>query len=169
MMVFKEMRRKRQLLSDDVSIAILKKMTSGVLSVIDDNGYPYGVPISYVYDEGKIYFHGAINGHKIDAIKHNNNVSFCTIEKDEIIPEKFTTYFRSVIVFGKAKIVTDEAEILKAFSLIADKYSPEEDKNQKDEEILKGAKHGCIIELTIEHISGKESIELVREKSQSSK
>lgn len=104
------MRRKKQLLTEEESVAILEKMTSGVLAVLGDDDYPYAVPISYIYHEGKIYFHSALAGHKIDAISRHNKVSFCVIEKDEIVPEKFTTHFRSVIAFGKADFVDDEAE-----------------------------------------------------------
>lgn len=83
-------------------------MTSGTLALHGDNGYPYAVPISYVYANGKIYFHSAVTGHKVDAILRDDKVSFCVVERDEIRPAEFTTYFRSVIVFGKARILTDE-------------------------------------------------------------
>lgn len=80
---------------------------SGVLSLLDESGYPYGVPISYVYDDNKLYFHSALNGHKIDAIRHSDKASFTIICKDEVHPETFTTYFRSVICFGHLRIIDD--------------------------------------------------------------
>ena len=78
--------------------------TSGVLALAGDNGYPYALPISYVYSDGKIYFHSAKSGHKIDAVKRCEKASFCVIAEDNIIPEEYTTYYKSVIVFGKLKI-----------------------------------------------------------------
>ena len=112
--MFREMRRNKQQLSCEECEEILRKSTAGVLAVSGDDGYPYAVPLSYVYCDNKIYFHSAKSGHKIDGIKNNSKVSFCVIAKDEIIPEKFTTYFRSVIVFGKARILESMDEILPA-------------------------------------------------------
>ena len=158
--MFREMRRKRQMLADDVTEAILRDATSGVLSVSGDDGYPYGVPISFAYAGGKIYFHSAREGHKIDAIRKNEKVSFCVIAQDKIVAERFTTYFRSVIATGKARIIHDEREKMRAIELIADKYSPTESEESKREEIEKGFSHLCMIEMTIEHLTGKEAIEL---------
>lgn len=112
--MFREMRRNKQLLSNNESVEILKNGTSGVLALLGDNEYPYAVPISYVYDNSKIYFHGAKSGHKIDAIRKCNKASFCVIAQDEIHPEKYTTYFKSVITFGKIRILEDENEIRQA-------------------------------------------------------
>lgn len=84
--------------------------TSGVLAVSGDDDYPYAVPLSYVYDGHKIYFHGAKAGHKLDSIVKNPKASFCVIDKDQIVPDEYTTYFRSVIVFGTIRILHDEAE-----------------------------------------------------------
>ena len=95
MMEFREMRRKRQQLAEEESIAILEKATAGTLALLGDNDYPYAVPISYVYHEGKLYFHSALAGHKVDAIHKCDKASFCVIEKDDIQPEKYTTFFRS--------------------------------------------------------------------------
>lgn len=161
--MFREMRRKRQLLSAEESVAILMRMTNGVLALDGDGGYPYAVPVSYVYADGKIYFHSAVKGHKVDAIMRNERVSFCVVERDNVCPAEFTTYFRSVVVFGKARILTDEEEKRVALDLLADKYSP----NQpgKEVEITKSFNHLLMVEIKIEHITGKESIELVREKN----
>lgn len=161
------MRRKKQLLSDAESIAILKNSTSGVLSLIGDDGYPYGVPISYVYNNGKLFFHSAINGHKIDAITDSNKASFTVICQDKIMPEEFTTYFRSVIAFGKVRILDNYEDKMQAISMIANRYSPCADKESLEKEISKGFNHMHIIEFTIEHLTGKEAIELVRAKGHS--
>ena len=101
--MFRKMRRHKQLLSKEECEKILYKATSGVLALEGDNNYPYTVPISYLYEDNKIYFHSAKSGHKIDSIKKNQKVSFCVIDQDKIVPEEYTTYFRSVIVFGKIK------------------------------------------------------------------
>ena len=106
--MFRKMRRFKQQLSNDEALKILKNCKSGVLAVSGDDGYPYTIPLNFVYKDGKIYFHCAKNGHKLDAIKQNNKVSFCVIEKDEVDSEKLTTLFRSVVVFGKAEIMENK-------------------------------------------------------------
>src|SRR5574344_87620 len=160
--MFREMRRKKQQLSDKECVDMLREKTSGVLSVIGDEGYPYGVPISYVCQEGKIYFHSARSGHKIDAICRHDKASFTVIGQDKIVSEKFTTYFRSVIAFGRVRIIEDDAEKLKIIGLIADKYSPGADKESRQKEIAHGFDHAHVLEFTIEHMTGKKAIELKR-------
>ena len=92
---------------------MLSQATNGVLSLIDQDGEPYGVPLSFAYDgTDTLYFHSARTGHKIECISTHNRASFCIVAKDEIVPEEFTSYFRSVIANGKLEIVTDSAEIL---------------------------------------------------------
>ena len=91
---FRPMRRIRQQLSHEDAEQILQHSTSGVLSVNGDEGYPYAVPVSYVYADGKIYFHSALQGHKVDAIRNNPKVSFCVIAQDDVKPMEFTTYFK---------------------------------------------------------------------------
>ncbi|MCI8667705.1 MAG: 5-nitroimidazole antibiotic resistance protein, partial [Dorea sp.] len=109
--MFREMRRKKQILSNQENVELLEKETSGVLALLGDDEYPYAVPISYVYNNSKIYFHSAKEGHKIDAIRKCSKASFCVIAQDEIFPEKYTTHFKSVIAFGKIRILEDENEI----------------------------------------------------------
>ena len=121
--MFREMRRKRQQLSEKEAAAVLERGTSGVLAVLGDGGYPYAVPLSYVYQDGKIYFHCAGSGHKLDGIRNCDKVSFCVIDQDEVHPEKYTTYFRSVIAFGKARIL-EEDEKRKTILLLTEKYCP---------------------------------------------
>lgn len=161
--MFREMRRKNQNLSLEESIRVLNNGTSGILAVCGDNGYPYAVPLSYVYNNNKILFHCANSGHKLDAIANNDKVSFCVIDKDQIIPERYTSYFRSVIVFGKARILKDDVEKRKAIEILAAKYSPDHEQGRL-QEIDKSFNRVSIIELEIEHISGKEAIELVNAK-----
>ncbi|HEY9543375.1 pyridoxamine 5'-phosphate oxidase family protein [Prevotella sp.] len=158
------MRRKRQLLSGAESIEILNQATSGVLSLIGDEGYPYGVPISYVYYDGKLFFHSALAGHKIDAIRNNAKASFTVIAADDVKPKEFTTYFRSVICFGKVHIIEDGDEKMCTLRLLSERYSPN-DEEGLNEEIRKSFSHMCMICFEIEHMTGKEAIELVRQKN----
>lgn len=160
--MFRDMRRTKQLLSEEKSVEVLNKATSGVLAVSGDDNYPYAVPLSYVYNNNKIYFHCAKKGHKIDAITNNSKVSFCVVDKDEVVPEEYTTYFRSVIVFGKAKIIEDVDEKRFALEILSKKYSPDHNEGSL-KEIEKFFNQVCVLELTIEHISGKEAIELIKQ------
>ena len=160
-MEFRSMRRKRQQLSEEKSIGILQKSTAGTLALLGDNGYPYAVPISYVYADGKLYFHSALSGHKIDAIRNCDKASFCVIDQDEVHPEKYTTYFRSVIAFGRIHIIEDEQEKLETARLLGDRYNPnQEEALQK--EIEKGLSRMVMIRFDIEHLTGKAAIELVK-------
>ena len=161
--MFREMRRKKQALSTEETIKVLNKGTAGVLAIAGDEDYPYAVPLSYVYKDKKVYFHCSYNGQKIDAIRANPKVSFCVIDKDQVIPEEFTTYYRSVIIFGSARILEDEKEKRYALEILAAKYSPDHKKGRLDE-INKLYTQTCMVEIEIEHMSGKESIELVRER-----
>ncbi len=159
--MFRKMRRFKQLLSEETAIEILNRNTSGTLAVSGDDDYPYAVPISYVYADGKLYFHSAKTGHKIDAIKNHEKVSFCVIDQDQIVPEKYTTYFRSVIAFGKAHLVEDENEMRRIAATLAMKYSADF-KEGIPKEIDSSIKHMAIIEMTIDHMTAKEAIELVK-------
>lgn len=157
------MRRKKQALSNEDCAAILNRGTSGVLALAGDNGYPYAVPISYVYDEGKIYFHCAKNGHKLDAINRKAKASFCVIDQDRIVPEEYTSYFRSVIVFGTMRILTDDSEKQNAIDKLALKYAPNDTEENRKKAIEREWKPLCILEMSIDHMSGKEAIELVKQ------
>ena len=117
-MEFREMRRKRQQLSEEESIAILEKATAGTLALLGDDDYPYAVPISYVYNEGKLYFHSALAGHKVDAIRKCDKASFCVIEQDDVQPKKYTTFYRSVIAFGRIHIIEDGQEKLETARML---------------------------------------------------
>lgn len=162
--MFRELRRKRQALSKEDCAAILNRGTSGVLALAGDDDYPYAVPISYVYDGEKLYFHCAKSGHKLDAICRNPKASFCVIDKDEVVPEEYTTYFRSVIVFGKIRILEDDGEKRSAIEKLALKYAPDDTMENRQEAIDKEWKPLCTLEMAPEHISGKEAIELARQR-----
>lgn len=162
--MFYEMRRKRQLLSQEETTAVLNRGTSGVLALSGDDGYPYAVPLSYVYDGEKIYFHCAKNGHKLDAVRRNEKASFCVIDKDEIVPEEYTTYFRSVIAFGRIRILEETGEKWAAIDKLALKYAPNSTVDDREQAIRREWAPLCVLEMTIDHVTGKEAIELAKEK-----
>lgn len=163
--MFRKMRRGKQLLSMEDLVAVMDRCTNGVLACLGDEGYPYAVPLSYVYFNGKIYFHSAKAGHKIDAIMNNPKVSFSVIDEDTIASEKYTTYFRSVIAFGKARIAEGD-EWLAAFAALVEKYSGDQPEEAKHQEIT-GCAQSYLIAIDVEHITGKEAIEYVRRKGNS--
>ncbi len=155
------MRRNRQQLSREECERILDRCTSGVLALAGDSGYPYAVPLSYVYADGAIIFHSAVEGHKVDAIKRDSRCSFCVIEQNEIKPAEFTTYFRSVIAFGRIRILETADEKVQALRLLGRRYSPGDEPGLQHE-IDKSLNHVLLLRLNIDHLSGKEAIELVR-------
>ncbi len=161
---FRAMRRKRQQLSEEENVAILKKATAGTLALLGDNDYPYAVPLSYVYHEGRIYFHSALAGHKVDAIRKCDKASFCVIEKDDVQPEKYTTFFRSVIAFGRIHIIEDEYEKLETARMLGNRYNPNHDEALQ-KEIEGGLSRMLMIRFDIEHLTGKEAIELMKQHS----
>lgn len=158
----REMRRVKQLLSMEDTLGVMTRCTHGVLACLGDEGYPYAVPLSYVYFKGRIYFHSAKAGHKIDAIAKHPKVSFSVIDEDKVVSEEYTTYFRSVIAFGKARIAEGD-EWLGAFAALVEKYSGNQPEEAKNKEILKCTR-AYIIAIDVEHITGKEAIELVNAK-----
>ena len=158
--MFREMRRKNQVLSREETMEILKRCTAGVLGVSGDDDYPYAVPLSFVFKDDKLFFHSAKQGHKLDGIKRNDKVTFCVIEKDEVIQKTFTTHFRSVIVFGKARILTEDSEKKHALECLVEKYSPDYI-TEGQSEIAREWKLVSVAEVQIEHMTGKAAIEII--------
>lgn len=155
-----DMRRFRQQLPDTEAKEILRRATSGVLSLVDTDGQPYGVPLSHVFDGDRtLYFHSARTGHKIDCISAGHRCSFCVIAQDDVIPEEFTTYFCSVICFGSISVVTDCVELEAALRLLAEKYSPGIDSTAEISRFINAV---AVLRLDIDRMTGKESIELIR-------
>ena len=157
--MFRQMRRNKQALSQEESAEILRKGTSGVLSLSGDDGYPYGVPISYVYDGEKLYFHCARAGHKLDAIRCNGKASFCVIAQDQVIPETYTTHYRSVIDYGTVRIKRQEEQYA-AMEKLAVKYAPDSSAEGRQRAIRGAWNALCVLEMTVAHMTGKEAIEL---------
>lgn len=157
------MRRFKQQLPEEEAIRILQSTTSGVLCLCGADGMPYGVPLSHVYDCGKLYFHSAPVGQKIDLIIQNDKVCFTVIAADEIHPERFTTYYRSVIARGKIRIVDDTEGKLHILELLGRRCNPD-DSEALAKEIKTGFSRCLTLEMCIESLTGKQAIELIRDK-----
>ena len=157
--MFRKMRRYKQQLTDEEAIAVLERGKTGVLAVLGDEGYPYTVPINYVYADGKIFMHSALNGHKIDAVRSYDKASFCVIDADEVVPQDYSTNFRSVVAFGRVRIMEDESEKLAATRKLGDKYNPNQPE-ALEAEIAHAFKRMHMIEFEIEHLTGKQAKEL---------
>lgn len=153
--MFLEMRRKEKQLPLAESKEILKKGEYGVLSTISSNGYPYGTPLNYIYLDKYIYFHSAEDGQKIQNINNISKVSFSVVGNVKLIPEKFSTKYESVVVFGEAKEVKGEEKVNALLALI-NKYSSDYlDAGQKY--VLKGNDKTKVIRIDIQHMTGKAS------------
>lgn len=153
--MFRKMRRFKQEISKEECIEILINEKRGVLSMIGDDGYPYGIPLNHYYDRENncLYFHGAKEGHKVDAIKNNSKVSYCVYEKGTKKEGHWSLNVRSVVVFGKASFVEDIDECIKIASNIWWKFGT--DKNELEEEIKHSSSRVMCIKIEIEHMTGK--------------
>lgn len=156
--MFRKMRRHNQQLDDQRCQSILQRAPRGVLSVLGDEGYPYGIPMDFVFDNGRIYFHSAMAGHKIDAIAACDKASFCVL--DEGVPEKddWWYHFDSVVAFGRIRQLTDAAKKRDALLKLGKKYFPADYDTEAD--VARNWDRVAMLELTIEHMTGKH----VREK-----
>ena len=162
--MFHKMRRTVQQLSYEDAEAVLLRCSAGVLALTGDKAFPYAVPLSYVYDGEHIYFHSATEGHKIDAIQRNPNASFAVIDQDEVIPEKYTTAYRSVVVFGSIRIIDDAVEKRAAIRKLAVKYAPDNTEQQHNEMIDRTWERFCMLEMSIAHMTGKVGSAMVAKK-----
>lgn len=159
--MFREMRRKRQALTQAQCQAILEQGSCGVLALSGDDGYPYAVPLSYLYHQGKLYFHCAKSGHKLDALRREPKASFCVVAQDQVAPLEYTTLYRSVIVFGRLRELEDDGEKRAAIEALALKYAPQDTPAHREEAIRRDWGPLCVLELTPEHVSGKQGKDLV--------
>ena len=157
--MFREMRRIRQQMSEEECLTVLQREPRGVLAVLGDEDYPYTVPMDHVYQDGVLYFHCAKEGHKLDAIRRHDKVTYCVLDKGEKRdPEDWALLFRSVVVFGRIREIRDEEERIRRLRALGNKYNPSPD--QVEEDIAQNAHRACILALEPEHITGK----LVHEK-----
>lgn len=154
MTVFPEVRRKDRMLDNDASRELLEKGEYGILSMCTPEGYGYGIPLNYILEGDSLYFHGAPEGYKLDVIRANGRVSFCVVGDTQVIPDKFTTNYASVLVFGHITIVEEDEERLHALRLLVGKYSA--DFQDISEKYIAGSfGRTAILRLDIEHLSGK--------------
>ena len=153
--MFREMRRFKQQVSEEECIEILKNTKRGVLSVIGDDGYPYGMPINHYYsqEDGKLYFHGAKAGHKIDAIKACDKASYCVYNDGFRKEGEWALNITSVITFGRIHLVEDEALALRICSELTKKFT--DDQAYLEQEIKNSFRNVQCIELVPEHMTGK--------------
>lgn len=153
--MFREMRRIRQQISKEECIGILKNEPRGVLSVLGDEGYPYGIPMDHWYskEDGKLYFHCAKEGHKLDAVVRCDKVSYCVMDKGYRNEGEWALNIRSVIVFGRIRIVEDEDKKREICTALCRKFTDDEEYLQK--ELKNSFPRVCCLELTPEHMAGK--------------
>lgn len=153
--MFRAVRKKKNEISQDEAKNLLRSSRRGVLSVNGDEGYPYAIPINYLYDEenNKIIFHGARAGHKVDSIKKNDKICFTVFGNETFIEENWAPYLQSVVVFGRCHLVENRDDIISLVKKFALKYYPNED--MVNEEIANSGKGVQMFEIKIEHLSGK--------------
>jgi len=151
--MFRELRRKEKKMSEEETLEVLKNGREGVLATLGKDGYPYAVPLNYACHNGNIYFHCAKTGHKIDNLAHHTKVSFCVVADAEIIPEEFSTRFKSVIAFGNAvEVFEDEKEA--GLLALVQRYSSEYIAEGK-KYIASDMNKTKVFKIEIEHMTGK--------------
>ncbi len=153
--MFRPMRRFKQQISEEECIEILKNEPRGVLSVLGDDGYPYGMPINHWYceEDGHLYFHGGKAGHKIDAIASCDKVSYCVYDEGYRREGEWALNIRSVIIFGRMRVVTDEEKMRVLCSELTRKFTDDEEYLRKEME--SSFKNVLCLELIPEHMTGK--------------
>ncbi len=153
--MFREMRRFKQQISEEECIRILKEEPRGVLSMIGDEGYPYGIPLDHWYDEadGKLYFHCAKEGHKLDAIERCDKVSYCVYDKGFRKDGEWALNINSVVIFGRMKLVSDADKTREICTNLCRKFTDDEEYIQK--ELQNALPRAQCLELMIDHMTGK--------------
>ena len=158
--MFREVARKKQALSREACIQILQEAPRGVLSVLGDDGYPYGMPLNHWYcpEDGRLYFHSGKTGHKMDALARCNKASYCVMDAGEKREGDWALYFRSVIAFGTVYMITDYDTIIAISRRLSLKFT--QDLAYIEDEISRSGPRTAMFALEIEHLTGK----LVHEK-----
>ena len=151
--MFRKMRRKNRQLSNEECIDILTNEPRGVLALLGDYDYPYTVPMSHVFADGKIYFHGAQTGHKNDAAKKYEKVSYCVVDRGVKAEDSWWYTFKSVVVFGKIRILADRDEKIEKLTYLGDKFFPTHEETM--DEISRLLDRTEVFEITIDHMTGK--------------
>ncbi len=153
--MFRPMRRSKQQLTDEECITILEQEPRGVLSLLGEDGYPYGIPLDHWYcpEDGHLYFHGAQEGHKLDALRAYNKVSYCVYDKGYLEPGDWALHIKSVVLFGTIKVVDDPEKVQTICANLALKFTDDQEYIAK--ELRKHTPKVCCLELTPEHMTGK--------------
>ena len=157
--MFREMRRIKQALSQDECTEVLKNEPRGVLSLIEENGYPYGIPMDHWYceEDGKLYFHCAKEGRKLDILNSNPNVCISFVTDVSPVQEKYTTLYKSAVVKGKAVEITDKNEKKEGLKAITEKFAPDF-MNIFDERAEQKLSVTSVWKVEMEEITGKGNI-----------
>lgn len=153
--MFRELQRKKKQISAEECIAILKAEKRGVLSVLGDDDYPYGMPMNHFYNEqdGNIYFHCGRKGHRTDALKKHDKVSFCVYDKGFCKEGEWALNIKSVVVFGRIEIIDDPEEIADISAKLSRKFTDDEEYIRNEIELY--IHETLLLKLTPEHICGK--------------
>lgn len=153
--MFRPLRKKKSALTDAEAKQLLHTARRGTLAVNGDGGYPYAFPINFFYDEaaGALYFHGARVGHKVDALRADDRVCFTVWGNETVRDEAWAPYLQSVVVFGRCRLLPDDAQAVALLKRLAMKYYPSE--ALIDQAIAASTKPAQMFELTIEHLTGK--------------
>lgn len=153
--MFREITRFKQALPKEECVAILRDELRGVLSVQGDDGYPYGLPINHYYDDsdGHIYFHSGNSGHKIDAMRRDDKASFCCYDSGFIRPGDWALNIKSVILFGRLRIVEDHDRAIEISRRLSRKFTSDE--AYIEDEVRRSGRGVLVFELIPEHITGK--------------
>lgn len=151
--MFRKMRRKDKAMTQDQIVEILNGGEDGVLATVGEDGYPYAVPLNYVFHEGALYFHCALFGHKIENMTYTPKVSFCVVSDAQVLAEEFSTRFKSVVVFGEVEEVSGDEKIQGLTALIKRLASDHIPAGQKY--IKKDNKKTRVFKINVAHMSGK--------------
>ncbi len=155
--MFRPLRRKTRAISDEAAKELLACERRGVLAVNGDDGYPFAVPVNYLFDEeaGKIYIHGAKAGHKADALRKCDKVCFTVYGNEHTTPgEEWAPYVQSAVAFGRCSLIDDYEQAAAKIGRMAAKYYP--NTQMIDEEMAKSGKGMLLYEITVEHLTGKQ-------------
>jgi nitroimidazol reductase NimA-like FMN-containing flavoprotein (pyridoxamine 5'-phosphate oxidase superfamily) len=148
------MRRKDRALSEAEALEILARTDHGVLATVDETGWPYAVPLNHVLMGDSLYIHCALEGHKLQNIAHDSRVSYCVIDRAEVLPDKLTTLYESAIVFGSATQIDDESEKRSILRTLCQRFAPGRDA-EADASIQRHVSHTAILRIRIERMTGK--------------
>ena len=153
--MFRELARKNKEISKEECIGILKTETRGVLSVLGDDDYPYGMPMNHFYNEedGAVYFHCGKSGHRIDALRRHEKVSFCVWDKGYREENDWAWNIKSVVVFGKMEIIDNLSTVIDITAKLSRKFTSDESFIKK--EIESAGDRTLLLKLVPEHICGK--------------